>query len=120
MVLEYTASSALAEMRQWAAPATLGQAVVSRGVEDHASFAWQAAMALRSMLGGLRSVLACELVASLRAVRLQDRDDAGSGFAPILRTCSSLPDRFDDHALVDDLVLADAVLDELGVLLAAP
>jgi histidine ammonia-lyase len=119
MVLEYTASSAMAEMRQWAAPATLGQAVVSRGVEDHASFAWQAAMALRLMLGALRSVLACELVAALRAVRLQDRDDAGTGLAPVLRTCSSLHGQFDDHALVDDLVNADAVLDDLGALLVA-
>ncbi|HWM04617.1 MAG TPA: aromatic amino acid ammonia-lyase, partial [Actinophytocola sp.] len=39
MILEYVAHDALATLRQAALPVTLGTAVVSRGVEDHASFA---------------------------------------------------------------------------------
>ena len=37
MILEYTASAALAELRGLAAPSSLGTAVLSRGAEEHAA-----------------------------------------------------------------------------------
>ena len=43
MILEYVAHDALAQLRHAAMPVTLGNAVVSRGLEDHASFSTQAA-----------------------------------------------------------------------------
>lgn len=43
MILEYVAHDALAQLRPAALPVTIGTAVVSRGLEDHASFATHAA-----------------------------------------------------------------------------
>lgn len=71
MILEYSAQSALAEVRNMAAPASLGHAVVSRGVEDHSSFAFQSARQGLRSVAALRLTLACELVAAIRALRLR-------------------------------------------------
>jgi histidine ammonia-lyase len=43
MILEYTANSALAEIRSSATPASAGHTVFSHGLEEAASFAGQAA-----------------------------------------------------------------------------
>lgn len=69
MILEYVAHSALAELRHLAAPVTLGGAVLSLGTEDHASFTPQAARSALAAAEPLEIVLACELVASARALR---------------------------------------------------
>ncbi|WP_436760212.1 aromatic amino acid lyase [Streptosporangium sp. V21-05] len=69
MILEYVAHSALAELRHLAAPVTLGGAVLSLGTEDHASFTPQAARSTLAAAEPLEIVLACELVASVRALR---------------------------------------------------
>ncbi|WP_440081700.1 aromatic amino acid lyase [Streptosporangium sp. LJ11] len=69
MILEYVAHSALAELRHLAAPVTLGGAVLSLGTEDHASFTPQAARSALAAAEPLEIVLACELVASVRALR---------------------------------------------------
>ncbi|MGH3758484.1 aromatic amino acid ammonia-lyase [Actinophytocola sp.] len=74
MILEYVAHDALAALRQAALPVTIGTAVVSRGVEDHASFATQAARSAGSAAEAYRQVLACELVAAVRALRMRPAD----------------------------------------------
>jgi histidine ammonia-lyase len=113
MVLEYAAASALADLRQWAQPASLGQTVLSLGVEDHASFAWQAAIATRSSMSALRTILSCELVAAVRATRLREAPPRGHPLEELLTRSDSLPDIAHDHVLVDDLRAADSVLDTL-------
>jgi histidine ammonia-lyase len=72
MILEYVAHDALAQLRQAALPVTIGTAVVSRGLEDHASFATQAARAIHHAATAYRHVLACELVAATRALRMRN------------------------------------------------
>ncbi|MEY9967412.1 histidine ammonia-lyase [Streptacidiphilus sp. MAP12-16] len=72
MITEYAAQSALAELRGLAQPVTLGHAVLSRGVEEHASFAATGARHLLDSVTTLRLVLACELAAAVRALRMQD------------------------------------------------
>lgn len=67
MILEYVAQDALAELRHLAAPVTTGTAVISRGTEDHAAFATQAARYALRCLEPLEIVLACERVAASRA-----------------------------------------------------
>ena len=42
LITEYLAADALARLRADAAPAVLGTVAISRGLEEHASFAWQA------------------------------------------------------------------------------
>ena len=71
MILEYVAHSAIADIRRLAAPAALGSAVLSRGVEEHAGFSTQSARATTEVIDAYRIVLACELVASVRALRLR-------------------------------------------------
>ncbi|MER6947174.1 aromatic amino acid ammonia-lyase [Nonomuraea sp. NPDC000554] len=68
MILEYVAQDALAELRHLATPVTTGTAVISRGTEDHASFATQAARYALRCLEPLEIVLACERVAATRAL----------------------------------------------------
>ncbi|MEY9871769.1 histidine ammonia-lyase [Streptacidiphilus sp. MAP12-33] len=79
MITEYAAQSALAELRSFAQPVTLGHAVLSRGVEEHSSFASTGARRLLDSVEPFRLVLACELLAAVRALRLRDTVPAGDG-----------------------------------------
>ncbi|WP_370022859.1 aromatic amino acid lyase [Planotetraspora sp. GP83] len=72
LILEYSANAAIAEMRNAAAPASLGHAVLSRSVEEAASFASQASRQALRMVEAYRLVLGCELVAAVRALRQRD------------------------------------------------
>ena len=47
LIAEYLAADALGRLRAEAMPAVLGAASISRGLEEHASFAWQAAAQTR-------------------------------------------------------------------------
>jgi histidine ammonia-lyase len=71
MILEYVAHSAVADIRRLAAPAALGSAVLSRGTEEHAGFSTQSARATTDVVEAYRIVLACELVAAVRLLRLR-------------------------------------------------
>lgn len=71
MILEYLAHSALADLRHQAAPAALGSAVLASGLEDHASFSAQAAWRTTEALPPYETVLACELLTAVRALRLR-------------------------------------------------
>lgn len=114
MILEYSATSALAEMRASASPASAGHAVLSRGVEEAASFASQAArQALRSV-DAYRLVLACELVAAVRALR---QHPAPLPDAPALTVLTStLPTSTEDRPLTADVEAAAALLPSLAQL----
>ncbi|MEU7640813.1 aromatic amino acid ammonia-lyase [Streptomyces sp. NPDC039016] len=79
MITEYAAQSALAELRGAAQPVTLGHAVISRGAEEHASFASTGARRLLESVEHFTLVLACELVAAVRALRLRGLAPAGDG-----------------------------------------
>jgi hypothetical protein len=57
-------------------------------------------------------MLACELVASLRAVR-QHGDQLNESITAIVERCSPVPDLAADHALIDDITAAAAVLPSL-------
>ncbi|WP_281288833.1 aromatic amino acid lyase [Saccharopolyspora hirsuta] len=113
MLLEYDASSALAELRAAAFPVTLGHAVLSRGVEDHAGFAPQAARQTKRATDAYRLVLACELVAAVRAHRM-----LGTELAPPIREFYErarhrLDPDLRDRPLSGDVASAAALLDEL-------
>jgi histidine ammonia-lyase len=72
MILEYAAGAALGDLRAFAAPASLGHAVLSRGVEEQASFASLAARQTLRVCDAYRLVVGCELVAAVRALRQRD------------------------------------------------
>ena len=70
MILEYLAQDALARARILAAPVSTGHASVSLGLEEHASFSTQAMWAAEQMVEMAPLVLGCELVAAVRALRM--------------------------------------------------
>ncbi|MFG3440298.1 aromatic amino acid lyase [Nonomuraea sp. NPDC047897] len=116
MILEYSANSALADLRGAAHPAALGHAVLSRGVEEHAGFAAQAARQTLRAAASYRLVLACELVAAVRAVRQRARPPApatpaGAAFAEVARR---LDPRTEDRPLTADVESAATLLDLLA------
>src|SRR5919108_611137 len=59
-----------------AAPGVLGTAVLSRGVEEHASFAWQAAPQTRRAVAHVRTAIALEHLAAERALAMKAGEPA--------------------------------------------
>jgi histidine ammonia-lyase len=117
LALEYVAHSALADIRRLASPATLGTAVLSRGLEDLADFSTQAARATTDTVASYRIVLACELVAAVRGLRLRrlvpapgPLRDAYELAAPVL------DDRIADRPLDADIDAAEGLLSTLAEL----
>ncbi|WP_410588742.1 aromatic amino acid ammonia-lyase [Amycolatopsis sp. lyj-23] len=115
MILEYVAHDALTELRQAALPATLGTAVVSRGIEDHASFSTQAARAATAACAAYQQVLACELVAAVRALRMREADLVELPVRDAFDAASAVLDAsLDDRPLTEDIAAAVGVLEELA------
>ncbi|BBC33743.1 Histidine ammonia-lyase [Streptomyces graminofaciens] len=113
MILEYAAGAALGDLRAFAAPASLGHAVLSRGVEEQASFASLAARQTLRACGAYRLVVGCELVAAVRALRQRElRPEPGLPAARALELAESVldPDPA-DRPLTDDVRAAAALLD---------
>jgi histidine ammonia-lyase len=116
MMLEYLAASALADLRSSAAPASLGSVTLSRGMEEHASFASQAAVQLLETADGYATALACELVAAVRAVRMRGLPVPETGWGAVLRACHELGVSTVDRDLTDDLARAELLLPALAEL----
>ena len=115
MILEYTASAALAEMRALAAPVSLGTAVLSRGAEEHAAFSPQAARAAAAMAAPFRTLLACELVAAIRALRQRGIQPAGARLRAVYeRGLDRLPADDEDRPLDTDIAGAEEVIAALA------
>ncbi|MFF9404828.1 aromatic amino acid lyase [Streptomyces anandii] len=107
MILEYTANSALAELRSCAAPASAGHAVLSHGLEEAASFASQAARQSLRAVDAYATVLACELVSAVRALRLRPGEPHAAAFAV---ADAELPAGTEDRPLTADVTAAAALL----------
>ncbi|WP_194294173.1 aromatic amino acid ammonia-lyase [Streptomyces sp. RB17] len=113
MILEYAAGAALGDLRAFSAPASLGHAVLSRGVEEQASFASLAARQTLRACGAYRLVVGCELVAAVRALRQRDlRPDPGLPAGRAFALAESVLDADPaDRPLTDDVTEAAALLD---------
>jgi histidine ammonia-lyase len=114
MIVEYSAASALAELRALATPAGIQGVNLSRGVEEDASFATLAARQALEAVSRYRAVLAAELVASLRCLRMQ------GVHPPALRDALRYLDTRDggvpdmhDRDLTYDLILGEELVDGL-------
>ena len=119
MILEYVAHSAIADIRRLAAPAALGSAVLSRGVEEHAGFSTQSARATTDVSAAYRLVLACELVAAVRALRMRGIRPAGERLgAAFERATGALPAELRDRPLDADLTAARDLLPALTELVS--
>jgi histidine ammonia-lyase len=122
MILEYVAHSAVADIRRFAAPAALGGAVLSRGVEDHAGFATQSARGTSDAVAAYPAVLACELIAATRALRLEGRRPApGGALCQAFDLADSALERTAaDRPLDCDLRAAQAILPRIAAVAPGP
>lgn len=115
MALEYVAQDGVAALRHTTLPATLGSAVISRGLEDHASYSTQAARLATVCVPALRTVLATELVAAVRALAMDGGVPPGH---PLTAAYDDVRARLDgatvDRSLSGDLATAADLLGPLG------
>lgn len=114
MGLEYAAASALGDLRALAVPATVQSVVLSRGVEDDASFA---SLAARQALDGVAPygvVLGCELVGALRAIRLREIPVPTAGWGALVRACASLAAPAPTEPAEGDLAAGDLAEGDLA------
>ena len=115
MILEYVAHSCLADVRRLATPAALGSAVLSRGVEEHAGFSTQSARATTDAVAAYRLGLGCELVAAVRALRMQGRSPSGGPLRAATDTAGAVLDpRIEDRPLDTDIAAAADLLPRLA------
>jgi histidine ammonia-lyase len=111
MMVEYAAHSALADIRRLAGPVVLSGAVLSVGAEEHAGFGTQAAWSATQTVRAYRVVLACELVAAVRAMRLRGERPAGAALAQVFGQADrELPASVADRPVDDDLEIAEQLL----------
>lgn len=108
MTVEYVSSSALAALRQSALPASVQTVTLSHGVEEDASFASLAARLALDAVPAYRSVLAGELVAAVRCLRM--RGLRPPGLATLLERCQVLDPAVADRDLTADLLVAERLL----------
>jgi histidine ammonia-lyase len=115
LALEYVTHSALADIRRLASPAALGTAVLSRGLEEQANFSTQAARAATDTVAAHRIVLACELVAAIRGLRLRQLVPAAGPLRDAYELATpALDTRIDDRPLDADIDAAEGLLTTLA------
>ncbi len=107
MVTEYVAADVLARARGLAGPVTSSRTLVSLGLEEHASHSTQSAWSTHALLDLIPDVLACELLAAVRCLRmLPERRITTACRALFDRADAALPDVRQDHVLGPELVVA--------------
>jgi histidine ammonia-lyase len=113
MMLEYVAASALGDLLVAATPVGSHITVLSRGVEDDASFASLAARQAMRAVDNLEIVIACEAVAAARALGAHPRIRTPALLQRAVDLCLQAP-----HDLVDRDLSADiaAIRERLGTL----
>ena len=115
MILEYVAHDTLGRLRHSAGPVTLGTSVISRGLEDHASFSPHAAGSALAAAAAYRTMLACEVVAATRALRMAGTPPRGAVLAAAFaHVTDQLPDIQADHQLAEEIEMAEHLLDDLA------
>ena len=113
LIAEYLAADALARLRADAAPVVVGTIAISRGLEEHASFAWQAAGQARHAVLHLRTVLALEWVAAERALRMKEASHSGV-LGPLRALATGFDPEVRDRPIGPDVAVASAALPALA------
>jgi histidine ammonia-lyase len=115
MVSEYVVQDLLAEMRVGMQPTVAGTLTISLGLEEHASFATQGARSLRTMTRLAPTLLAAELVAAVRALRLAPERLTDGIARQAFETAARVLDAdLADRPLGEDLARAAELLPSLG------
>jgi len=114
MVLEYCAASALETVRTLADPSSRHTTNISISTEDHAPFASRSVAATYEMIDAAETVVACELLTALRALRGARDVSIGSALAEVRDLCGSLGADTMDRQLIDDVIVARTMLDTVA------
>jgi histidine ammonia-lyase len=86
--------------------------VLSLSLKDHAGFSTQSARATTEALGAYRIALGCELVAAVRALRMQGRAPSGGALRSAFDVAAGILDpRLEDRPLDADIATAADLLD---------
>jgi histidine ammonia-lyase len=111
LILEYTAHASAAEVRSLVTPVAAQTVSVARGVESHASLAPIAARRAHEALDALRVLVAVELVAAVRALRLAGHEPVGGGSRALYdRAAAELPADMHDRPLAPDIEIARGLI----------
>jgi len=111
LILEYTAHAAAAEVRSLVTPVAAQTVSVARGVESHASLAPIAARRAHEALDSLRVLVAVELVAAVRALRLAGHEPLGAGTRALYdRAAAQLDPDMRDRPLHPDIEIAHGLI----------
>ncbi|BBH70966.1 histidine ammonia-lyase [Actinoplanes sp. OR16] len=111
MISEYVVQDLLTQIRVGMQPTAAGTLSISLGLEEHASFATQGARALRTMTSLAPMMLAAELVAAVRALRMAPgRLPAGLAHEAFTLADKALAADEDDRPLGTSLEKAAALL----------
>jgi histidine ammonia-lyase len=111
LILEYTAHASAAEVRSLVTPVAAQTVSVARGVESHASLAPIAARRADEALDALRVLVAVELVAAVRALRLAGGEPVGAGSRALYdRAAAQLPADMHDRPLAPDIEIARGLI----------
>jgi histidine ammonia-lyase len=117
MISEYVVQDLLTEIRVGMQPTAAGTLTISLGLEEHASFATQGARSLRTMTQLAPTLLAAELVAAVRALRMAPgRLIDGTAREAFELAADALDPSMDDRPLGVDLERAAALLPDLATL----
>jgi histidine ammonia-lyase len=115
MISEYVVQDVLTEIRVGMQPVSAGTLTISLGLEEHASFATQGARALRRMGELAPTLIAAELVAAVRALRMAPGrlvdGPAREAYETVVKV---LEPGADDRPIGADLAAAAGVLPELA------
>ena len=118
MISEYVVHDLLTEIRVGMTPTAAGTLSISLGLEEHASFATQGARSLRTMTALAPTLLAAELVAAVRALRMAPgRLTEGPARQAFDMAAQVLDPDESDRSLGDDLARAAELLPKLGTVL---
>jgi histidine ammonia-lyase len=117
MISEYVVQDLITAIRVGMQPTAAGTLTISLGLEEHASFATQGARSLRAMTQLAPTLLAAELVAAVRALRMASGRLTGgvAGRAFALAEAVVDPD-MDDRPLGGDLERVAELLPALAAL----
>jgi histidine ammonia-lyase len=114
MVSEYVAADVLARARGIADPVTGSRTLVSLGLEEHASHSTQSAWSTHALLALVPEVLACELVAAVRSLRMAPERLVAPACRELFeRAEAAIPDVRRDHVIGPGLAAAAALVRSL-------
>ncbi len=115
MILQYTAASIVSQNKQLANPASTDSIVSSNGQEDHVSMGANAATKLAKIIDNVENVLSIELLVAVEALEYcpTGTSEFLQNIADLLRM--DVPRLEQDRVMHDDIVMANAVVRNMGV-----